>query len=63
MAWLAYINKRGSLNIGRRIEFGSALLLTGYANMNTKNGGYKVYDFMPHESEPEISLEEAQKAW
>jgi hypothetical protein len=51
------------LNLGLRIERGSALLSTLYANSKSKNGGYKIYDFMPHEEEPPISLEEAMKTW
>lgn len=49
--------------MGMRIERGTALLATLYANTHTKDGGYKVYDFMPHESEPAMTLEEAMRTW
>jgi len=55
--------KRGSLNVGMRVERGAALLATLYANSNSKNGGFKVHDFMPHEDEPEVPLEVAMKEW
>lgn len=61
--WVQYRNKRGSLNAGTRIEFGSALLATMYANTHSKHGGMSVYDFTPHHEAPAISLEEAMKAW
>jgi hypothetical protein len=62
-SWVAYINKRGSLNYGMRSEYNTALLLATYANAQSKDGGYKIWDFMPHEKEPEISLNEAMKQW
>jgi hypothetical protein len=61
--WMKYRQKRGSLDVGMRIERGTAMLATLYANMKSKNGGYTIYDFMPHESEPVLSLEEAMEAW
>lgn len=63
LAWRRYRIKRGSLNLGMRVERGSALLATLYANANSKMGGYSVYDFMPHDSEPELSLEQAMENW
>lgn len=62
-SWVSYINKRGSLNTGMRVEYGAALMLTGYANANSKNGGYKVWDFMTHAHEPAITLDDAMKQW
>lgn len=62
--WVAYRNKRGSLNWGMRIERGFALLATLYANRNSSAPTpFKIYDFMPHESEPEMTLEEALASW
>jgi len=61
--WQRYRMKRGSLNVGMRVERGAALLATLYANSNSKNGGFKVHDFMPHEDEPEVPLEVAMKEW
>lgn len=46
-----------------RVERGAALLATMYANTHTKEGGYTVYDFMPHESAPEQTLEQAMESW
>jgi hypothetical protein len=63
VTWVKYRNKRGSLNAGMRIERGSALLATLYANTHSKNGGYTVYDFMPNDSEQALPLEQAMKQW
>jgi hypothetical protein len=46
-----------------RIERGTALLAALYANCHSKEGGYKIYDFMDHDSERPISLEEAMGSW
>ena len=62
-SWQRYRAKRGSLNVGMRVERGAALLATLYANSKSKNGGFKIFDFMPHEDEPEIPLEAAMKEW
>lgn len=62
-SWLKYRRKRGSLNLGMRIERSSALLAALYANSKSKNGGHKIYDFMPHEDEPAVSLDEAMNTW
>ena len=54
LKWQAYIEKRGTLDLGLRLEAGFAMLawqinraLGGKAEMN---------DFMPHFDEPEASL-------
>lgn len=39
------------------------MLATLYANTHTKLGGYKIYDFMQHDSERPPSLEEAISTW
>ncbi|WP_448091384.1 phage tail assembly protein T [Pseudomonas azerbaijanoccidentalis] len=62
-SWARYRAKRGSLNVGMRIEYGTAMLASLYANTHTKNGGFTVVDFMPHESERPVTLEEAMKSW
>ncbi|MCY1397745.1 hypothetical protein D9M71_127610 [compost metagenome] len=49
--------------MGMRVERGSALLAALYANTHTKNGGFKLYDFMPHEVEPAPTLEQAMETW
>jgi hypothetical protein len=61
--WVKYRHLRGSLNLGMRVERGSALLAAIYANSKSKNGGYKIYDFMAHEDEPAPTLEEAMETW
>lgn len=51
LSWFSYIRKRGSLNIGTRLEAGFALLASIQINAN---GGLKsgkqvsMQDFMPH---------------
>ena len=60
---MKYRALRGSLNVGMRVERGAALLATLYANTHTKDGGFKIYDFMPHEVEAAISLDDAMKSW
>lgn len=61
--WVRYRAERGSLNVGMRVERNSALLASMFANVNSKNGGYTVYDFAPHLEEPMLSLEQAMDAW
>lgn len=65
LQWVAYRRKRGSLHLGMRVERGAALLATLYVNTHKKKGaeGSKIYDFMPHEDEPALSLDDAMEAW
>ena len=60
---MKYRQLRGSLNIGMRVERGAALLAALYSNSKTKDGGYLVNDFMPHNQRPILSLEEAMEEW
>jgi len=46
-----------------RVERGAALLATLFANSKSRNSPYKIYDFMPHEDEPPIELEQAMENW
>ena len=62
-SWVKYRQKRGSLNIGMRVERGAALLATLFANSKSKNGNYRIYDFMPHDEEPAVDLDTAMKEW
>ncbi|MOA57370.1 hypothetical protein D3C78_1815340 [compost metagenome] len=62
LSWQKYRVKRGSLHLGMRVERGSALLATLYANAHGKRP-YKIHEFMPHEDEPPLSLEQAMNAW
>jgi hypothetical protein len=61
LSWTAYRRKRGSLHFGMRVEHAAATLASLYGN--TKGGKFKIYDFMPHEDEPPVSLEAAMEAW
>jgi hypothetical protein len=63
MSWARYRNRRGSLNLGMRIERGTAMLAAMYANAHSKDGGFKFHDFAPHHDAPPISLEQAMKDW
>lgn len=53
LSWSAYIKKRGSLNIGRRLEWGFALLA-----MYLAGGKKEMSDFMPHEEQKYASIED-----
>lgn len=52
--WRAYRLKRGSLNIGRRVEQAVGNALAMYANSNRSKGRkpFSPFDFMPHEQKP-----------
>jgi len=63
LQWMKYRRLRGGFNLGMRVERGSAQLSTLYANAHSKNGGYKIYDFMPHMEEPPMTLEQAMDIW
>lgn len=53
--WLAYRRKRGTLNLGRRIEVAAALIAT---TINRMHGGKaKLSDYTPHEVEDDESVE------
>lgn len=61
--WAAYIRKRGSLNIGRRLEWGFAIIaqLLNNAHFKEKRSNR---DFMPHEhEEAPIALDQAMREW
>ena len=40
-----------------------ALLSAIYANRITKDGGFKLSDFLPHERERTVGLTEAMETW
>lgn len=50
-AWREYIAKRGSINLGRRLESGFALVAT--ITRNVHGGKATMSDFMPYESREE----------
>lgn len=55
MDWLAYRSKRGTLNIGRRVEVAAALISM---TINRVHGGKaKLNDFTPHETGEDESID------
>jgi hypothetical protein len=54
--WFAYAQLRGSLNTGRRIECGTALIVSTY--VRSKGGKAQMSDFTPHEDQPAASIED-----
>ena len=63
LSWVKYRNLRGRFNVGMRVESGTAQLAMLYANSHSRHGGYKIFDFMPHEAERAVSLDEAVESW
>lgn len=65
MKWLAYRQKRGTLNWGMRIERGAALLASIYVNAHRSKGTPRqsIHAFMPNAGDVEISLDEAMNTW
>lgn len=63
--WSKYRQMRGTLNLGMRLERGSALLASMYANRHRDKNtpAYDLYDFAPHHEQPEATLEEAMASW
>lgn len=51
------------MNPAARIERAVAVLTTIYANRISKDGDFKLSDFLPHEAARELTLEEALEAW
>lgn len=49
LSWIAYKNKRGSLNIGNRLESGFALIASILSKAH--GGTSEMKDFMPHADE------------
>ncbi|QXH44282.1 hypothetical protein KSS93_15410 [Pseudomonas xanthosomatis] len=61
LAWVAYRDKHGSLNLARRIELATALIAL---QVNRSGGGKaELYDFMPHHVRPGSALEHAMAEW
>jgi len=63
--WRAYRARRGSLNVGMRVESAIALLATMYGNTHRAEGAppFDLYDFAPHHDRPDLTLEEAMRQW
>lgn len=51
LAWIAYVKKRGSLNVGMRIEAGAALVTYAVARTSGDKTA-EIRKFMPHADEP-----------
>jgi hypothetical protein len=56
LGWQEYVSRRGSLNIGMRLEAGFALIAMV---INRALGGHATLaDFMPHYEQPEATIED-----
>ena len=62
MQWVKYRARRGSFNVGRRVEEAQALMATMFHNVHSKKPK-PMTDFMPHYYEKPISIEDAMKNW
>ncbi|WP_175649483.1 phage tail assembly protein T [Pseudomonas sp. Marseille-P9899] len=61
LAWVAYRDKHGSLNLVRRVELAAGLIAL---QVNRSGGGKAdLYDFLPHHAQPGVSLEQAMSEW
>lgn len=54
LSWCSYIKKRGSLNLGARLELGIALL--AQVTNNSMGGKAKMADFLPKREEELASI-------
>lgn len=56
---------RGSLNLGMRMEWGTAMLASLYANAHRAQHAppRELYEFAPHHDQPELTLEQAMANW
>lgn len=61
--WALYRQKRGSLNLGLRVERAAGLLAYMLANWHRKEGTepFTIHDFAPHLDVPETTIEEMKK--
>lgn len=54
--WCEYIRRRGSLDVGSRLEWAAAMISM---IVNNSNGGKaKMTDFMPHWEQPQAKVED-----
>lgn len=61
LAWSAYRDKHGTLNLGRRMEISTAIIAL---QVNRGAGGKAEFtDFMPHAERQPIDLEHAVEEW
>ncbi|WP_439653400.1 phage tail assembly protein T [Pseudomonas umsongensis] len=66
-SWAKFRDLRGSLHAGMRVERGFALLASIMANKDRdpkkRPEPFSIYDFMPHDSQKPITLEQALQSW
>lgn len=62
LSWMAYRAKRGNLHPGRRVDRAAAMLAQMYWGAHSEKP-VSLYDFMPWEDPPPITLETAMKEW
>lgn len=61
LAWVAYRDKHGTLDIGRRLELSTAIIAL---QVNRGAGGKaEMADFMPHADHQALALEKAMAEW
>ncbi|WP_460150075.1 phage tail assembly protein T [Pseudomonas sp. S3_A03] len=61
LAWSAYRDKYGTLNVGRRMELSTAIIAL---QVNRGAGGKaELVDFMPHADAQALALEKAMAEW
>lgn len=61
LAWVAYRDKYGTLNLGRRMELSTAIIAL---QVNRGNGGNaELVDFMPNAETQPLELEKAMEEW
>lgn len=61
LAWVAYRDKHGTLDVGRRIELSTAIIAL---QVNRSAGGKaEISDFMPHADHQALALEKAMEEW
>lgn len=63
LRWAKYRAKRGSLNVGMRVERGAAQLSALYANARRRQGAeaYKLTDFAPFHDQPVLTIDDLKK--
>lgn len=57
--WADYVERRGTLNLGLRLEAGFALI--AWTINRALGGKAEMHDFMPHFDEPEADLSDVMK--
>lgn len=63
--WVRYRAKRGSLNVGTRVEESIARFMAYWTNTKTKEGSPPVYwqQFAPHADDRVMTLQELTAHW